>query len=155
MMLFANPAAGDPQFNLAQSYEEHHGGKLFTIFIQLSIAVFTLVLIWFSFIYYPSIVKQYEGIGLPQNQIVSSAINYGDFPIETVEFRLVYEAGSNTYYAFVEGNNVAEFAENKNRATLALKSALSLESVCDLNVIYTSTAKLDVPQELKNPATCR
>ncbi len=155
MVFFLRPAIDNAGYNLAEAQLEHHGGKLFTIFIQLSIAVFTLALIWFSFVYYPRIVSQYEGVGLPTSKIISSAATYGSFPIETSEFRLVYEINSNTYYAFIEGANIASFADNKNRATLALKSALSLETVCDLNVIYVSTAKLGVPQELKNPASCR
>ena len=143
------------QINLAQGVATGHGGKTFTIILQASIALFTVSLIWFSFIYYPKIVERFQGVGLPQKHFVSKAASFGQFPIETAQYRVVYEEGSGTYYAFIEGGNIADFASNKNRATLALKSALSLDSVCILNVIYASVQKLDVPQDLKNPISCR
>jgi len=155
MVFLFKPAVEPTQYNLLDPEGAHHGGKLFTIVIQLSIGIFTLALMWFAFIYYPGITEKYEGVGLPASTIISSATTFSSFPIETSQFRVTYEIGSNTYYAFIEGDNIADFGDNKNRSTLAIKSVLSLESVCDLNVIYSSTAKLNVPQELKNPASCR
>ena len=154
MNLFSTQTANSPQINLAESAQGDHT-KIFTVVLQASIAIFTVSLAWFSFIYYPKVVDRFKGVGLPQKTVVTQAANFGQFPIETGQFRIIYEESSKTYYAFIEGENLAEFADNKNRATLALKSALSLESVCTLNVIYASTAKLEVPQDLKNPASCR
>lgn len=153
-MVFSLKAATENyQYNLLENQQEH--SRLLTVFVQISIGIFTLALIWFAFVYYPRAVKQYEQVGLPSNKIISSASTFSGFPIETEQFRIVYEISSNTYYAFIEGDNIADFADNRNRANLALKSALSLETICDLNLIYSSVARVEVPQELKNPAACR
>ncbi len=143
------------QINLAPGSGESHRGRLFTVILQLSIFAFTISLVWFSFIYYPKVIDRFSKVGLPQQRVVSKAANFGEFPIQTQQYRIVYEESSNTYYAFIEGDNIAQFADNQNGASLALKSALSLDSVCSLNVIYASTKKLDIPQNLKNPASCR
>lgn len=154
MDLAQNAIVGQEQVNLAQKQGEPHGGKAFTIVIQLTIALFTIALVWFSFVFYPNIVNNFSGVGLPQAGITTNAATFGEFPIETDLFTVRYEEASNTYYAFIEGSNLAVFGDNKNRATLALKSAMSLQNVCGLNVIYASIAKLEIPQNLQRPSSC-
>ena len=155
MDIINNPAFNGSQINLAQGSGGSHHSRAFTVILQLSIFFFTVSLAWFSFVYYPKAVDKFATVGLPQQRVVSKAANFGEFPIETDQYRIVYEESSNTYYAFIEGKNIAEFADNKNGASLALKSALSLDSVCTLNVIFAPAAKIDVPQDLKNPVNCR
>lgn len=157
MDIINNPTISGPQINLTPGSggSTSHHGRAFTVILQLSIFAFTISLIWFSFVYYPKAVEKFATVGLPQQRIVSKAASFGEFPIETDQYRIVYEESSNTYYAFIEGKNIAEFTDNKNGASLALKSALSIDSVCTLNVIFAPVAKIDVPQDLKNPVSCR
>ncbi|OGD83370.1 hypothetical protein A3J17_03170 [Candidatus Curtissbacteria bacterium RIFCSPLOWO2_02_FULL_40_11] len=155
MAILNSVSANSTQFNLANDQNLGSGGKKFTIVLQLSIAVFTISLVWFSFIYYPKAVDRFQNVGLPQSKIITAAAASDGFPIETSQFRIVYESEPNTYYVFIEGEDIAEFADNKNSASIAIKSALSLASICELNIIYVSTEDLTVPQDLKNPASCR
>ncbi|OGD86587.1 hypothetical protein A2164_03470 [Candidatus Curtissbacteria bacterium RBG_13_35_7] len=143
------------QANFGQSKEFSHGHKITTVILQISIASFTICLVWFAFIYYPQIVKKFQKVGLPQTKVILNIeATSGSFPIETALYTIKYEKDSNTYYAFINGANSAEFVDNKNSATLALKSLLSVESICNLNVIFASTAGLDLPRELKRPTNC-
>ncbi len=150
----SNQIINGPQMNFDQNVPSGHRGRTFTVILQLSIAAFTASLVWFSFIYYPKVVDRFAKVGLPQSRVVSKAAEFGQFPIQTDQYRIVYEQSSNTYYAFIEGNNTPNFVDNKNGATLALKSALSLDSICSLNVIFASSKKLDIPQDLKKPVNC-
>lgn len=154
--MFGSTASAQSQINLAgSSVISHRDTKIFTVFLQLAIGLFTICLVWFSFVFYPRIVDRYKGVGLPQKNGIPDASASDGFPIETAEYRVVYEQGSNTYYAFIQGKNIADFVDNKNRASLALKNSLSLESVCNLNVIFVSSEQLEIPQDYKNPASCR
>lgn len=130
-------------------------GKAYNVVLQFSILVFTGALVWFSFVYYPKAVDKYKNIPLPASKSVSKvSANYSSFPIEAEAFRITYEAQANSYYIFVEGNNLAEYVEYKNSAVLALKTALSVESICTFNVIYVSTRDLKVPDNLKSTPNC-
>ncbi len=131
-------------------------GKLFTVFLQGSIAIFAIALFWFAFVYYPKAVDSYKNIPLPVKQMAGKvSANFSSFPITTDAFRVTYEAGPGSYYIFVNSDNLAQFVEDKNSAILALKTALSLESVCKLNIFYVSTKKLDVPDSLKVSPNCQ
>lgn len=150
------PSSNQQQINLAGTATiGQRDTKIFTIFLQLAIGLFTISLVWFSFVFYPRIVDRYKGVGLPQKAGIPDAAASDGFPIETAQFRVVYEQGSNSYYAFIQGKNIADFVDNKNSASLALKNSLSLDSVCNLNVIFVSTEQLEIPQDYKNPASCR
>lgn len=130
-------------------------GKAYNVVLQASIVVFTGALVWFSFVYYPKIVDKYKNIPLPASKsLVKVSANYSGFPIETEAFRITYEAEPNSYYIFVEGNNLVEYVEYKNSAVLALKTALSVESICTFNMIYVSTKDLEVPDNLKTTPSC-
>jgi len=154
-MAILNSATVGGQINLAGDSHLRTGGKKFTLVMQLSIALFTVSLVWFSFVYYPKAVDKFQKVGLPQGKVIAEAEASAGFPIETGQFRIVYEREPNVYYAFIEGENIAEYADNKNSATLSIKSALGLTSVCELNIVYVSTAELEVPQDLKSPANCK
>src|SRR3989344_3549828 len=155
MEQFSNQTWTFPQINLKQFPKASKKEKMFPIFLQISIFAFTISLVWFSFVYYPKIIDKFSKVGIPQPRIPSKAVNFGEFPVETDQFRIVYEQKSDTYYAFIEGDNINEFKENKNASNLALKNALSIESVCSLKVIYAPVVKLDISQDLKNPEKCR
>jgi len=130
--------------------------RVYTIVIQLSIVVFTGSLFWFAFAYYPKVIDKYKNVPLP---VVSStagkvSASYIGFPIETNAFRITYEGASNSYYVFVTGGNLPSFVENKNSAILALKTTLSVDSACRLNIFYVSTQKLKIPDNLKTTPNC-
>lgn len=127
-----------------------------TLIIQISILVFGASLVWFAFIYYPKVLDKYKNVPLPSSQSFGKvSANFSGFPIETTIFRITYEAKPNSYYVFVEGDTLPVFVDNKNRGILALKSALSLESVCKLNIFYVSTQRLEIPDNLKISPNCQ
>lgn len=129
--------------------------RIYNVVMQFSVVVFSLILVWFSFIYYPKIVNQYKNVatggGQPAGQV---SANFSNFPIETANYRIEFDKNSQNYYVFVGGATVGGFVENKNSAVLALKSALSLQSLCNLNIIYASVEKLTLPADLKSSTNC-
>lgn len=124
--------------------------------IQFLIVVFTISLVWFSFVYYPKALKKAGTAVLQKRPVVStvSAIS-GAFPIESVWYKIDYAKESNTYYVFVRGSNLAEFVQNKNSARLALKSALGVDSLCGFQVVYSSFNNLKVPAEFGKTQNCK
>jgi len=97
-------------------------------------------------------VNQYKsGAVLPTRTIYKPVYAESmQFPIETKAFRIVYEQKSGTYYAFIAGARLDEFVFNRDNAKLALKSALSLENLCNVKVIYASTGKLEIPDKFQD-----
>ena len=130
-------------------------GRTYTAILQISILVFGASLAWFAFIYYPKVVDRYKNVPLPSTQKFGNvSASFSGFPIETKNYRVTYEAKPNSYYVFVEGEDLPAFVDNKNRAILALKSTLSVESVCKLNIFYVSAARLEIPDNLKLSPNC-
>ena len=130
--------------------------RIYTAVVQMSILVFTCVLVWFAFVYYPKVVNNYKTGNFPKKNFVSGvAAASFKFPIETKIFRLVYEENSGTYYAFISGENLDDYLINKNSAQLAMKTALSRDSLCNVNIVYVSTANLKIPEKYKGNTDCR
>ena len=129
--------------------------KLYTPVLQLSIVALTSALVWFSFIYYPKVIHNYKTGNIKGRAVIKPvAANSTKFPIETTAYRIVYEESSQSYYTFVEGKNLDQFVVNKNNAELAIKTALSLEKLCGLNIIYASAANLKVPPQFQDSSNC-
>jgi len=130
--------------------------KIYNVVMQFSVVVFSITLAWFSFIYYPKIVNEYKNVatggGQPAGQV---SANFSNFPIETASYRIEFDKNSQNYYVFVKGTTVGGFVENKNSAELVLKSALSLQTLCNLNIIYVSTEKLILDANLKSSNNCK
>jgi len=120
--------------------------------LEISVVILTSALVWFAFVYYPRVVNQYKsGAVLPTRTIYKPVYAESmQFPIETKAFRIVYEQKSGTYYAFIAGARLDEFVFNRDNAKLALKSALSLENLCNVKVIYASTGKLEIPDKFQD-----
>ena len=119
--------------------------KIYNSVLQLSILVFTSFLVYFAFVYYPRAMNTYRNASLAQKPFIPPAQAISSrFPIETVNYRIVYESASETYYVFIQGDVLNEFVSNKNAADLAIKSALSEDSLCGLNIIYNSASGLSV-----------
>lgn len=130
--------------------------KLYNGILQGSILIFSAALVYFAFVYYPRVIRQYESGNLPaKNYFVApvSAVS-ASFPIETDAYRITYEKDTDSYYVLVSANTLDEYVANQNRARLALMSALSLESLCSYNVAYISSANLQVPAKYK-ASDCR
>ena len=134
----------------------HVTSGIHNIIIQISILAFGALLVWFAFVYYPKVIDKYKNVPLPTSQSSGKVLaNFSGFPIETVQFRITYEAKPNSYYVFVEGDSLPTFVDNKNRAILALKSVLSVESVCKVNIFYVSVQRLEIPDNLKISPNCQ
>lgn len=143
-----------PSIKFDKNVEKTGVVRVYNVILQLSILVFGASLVWFAFVYYPKVVDKYKNVPLPTKSSGNVSANFSGFPIETQTFRITYEAKPNSYYVFVEGDQLPTFVDNKNRAILALKSALSLESVCKLNIFYVSTQRLQIPDSLKVSPNC-
>ncbi len=124
--------------------------------LQISVVALSAALFWFAFIYYPRVVGELRsGRALVKNPFLKPvAANHYNFPIQTSAYRISYEPKSNTYYVFVNGNGLEEFAYNRDNAKLALKTALSMENLCEVNVIYSSRTNLKVPQRYNDNSDC-
>ncbi|KKS04072.1 hypothetical protein A2W70_02585 [Candidatus Curtissbacteria bacterium RIFCSPLOWO2_02_41_11] len=127
--------------------------KIYTWVLEISVVVLTSALVWFAFVYYPKVVDQYKsGAVLPTKTIYKPVYAESmQFPIETSAYKIVFESRSNTYYAFINGARLDEFVFNRDNTKLALKSALSVENLCSVKVIYASTQKLEIPDQFQNP----
>lgn len=129
--------------------------KVYNRVIQFSTLFLTICLAWFAFIYYPKAINDYKIGNFPKKAVVAPvSATSKQFPIETSAYRIVYEVGSNTYYVFVAGNDLENYAVNRNGAKLALKSALSLDNLCSLTVLYSSSSGLQVPEQFRDNGDC-
>ncbi len=131
--------------------------KIYNSVLQLSILVFTAALVYFSFVYYPGIINQYKSGKIPVSKgVIAPVVAKAEkFPIETAAFRIVREEAANVYFVYVNGETLDKFVINKSGADLTLKSVLSMESICNLDVRYSSTAKLEVPQKYLVVDSCK
>lgn len=126
--------------------------KTFTLVMQLSIILLTLVLFWFAFVFYPETIHNIQtgkftfGINLFESATASSY----SFPIETPGYKIEKSREGGSFYVFVNGADLFQYETNRNNARLALKTALSLEDTCSIDVVYVSLAKLKVPDSLKS-----
>ena len=129
--------------------------RIYTPLLSLSIVGLTWALVWFAFIYYPKVISDYKtGRVLSKPLFRTVAAQSQNFPVETEFYRLVYEQRSNTYYVFIEGNELTEYQANRDAAYLALKTSLSAVDLCNFNVIYVSNQRLQIPQNLQDPNDC-
>lgn len=129
--------------------------KILIRVMQLSTVFLTIALFWFAFVFYPKTIKDVEkGKFTYKNaEIKPVAATSYTFPINTSAYKI--EVGkSGDYYVLINGNNLSEYEVNRSSAKLTLKTALSLEDTCSVNVIYVSTAKLAIPENLKS-SDCR
>ena len=125
--------------------------RLYNGILQGSILIFSAALVYFAFVYYPQTIRQYESGSIPlQKSFITpvSAVSTS-FPIETDAYRITYEKDADSYYLIISGNTLDEYVVNQNGARLALLSALSSESLCSYNVVYVSSANLQVPEQYK------
>ena len=125
--------------------------RLYNGILQGSVLIFSAALVYFAFVYYPQTIRQYESGSIPlQKSFITpvSAVSTS-FPIETDAYRITYEKDADSYYLIISGNTLDEYVVNQNGARLALLSALSSESLCSYNVVYVSSANLQVPEQYK------
>lgn len=120
--------------------------------MQGATILLSLVLFWFAFIYYPKIIRNIETgkISISQHILKPVTATSYVFPIETTGYKIEKGQENYNYYIVVKGSNLIEYEVNRNNARLALKTALSLENTCSINVVYVSLARLNVPDSLKS-----
>lgn len=118
-----------------------------TVTIVLSITLF-----WFAFVYYPKTIRNIETgkISIAPKIIKPVTATSYVIPIETAAYKIEKSREDDNYYVIVKGDDLAKYEVNRNNARLALKTALSLETTCSINVVYVSSAKLNVPDSLKS-----
>lgn len=124
--------------------------------LQGSVVVLGVMLFWFAFIYYPGVVTDFKlGKVLPEKTVFQpvSASSYS-FPIKTQAYSIQYAPKSGIYYVSVVGTTLPEYVFNRDNAKLALKTATSLTSLCNINVVYVSANSLDVPLQYRDAKDC-
>lgn len=131
--------------------------KVYNAILHFSIFAFTFVFAWFVFVYYPTIVREFKSGKIPQARLVPTAVasDVTRFPIQLAGYYTIeHDVKSPNYYAFIGGSNLAEYVNNKIAAELSLKNALSEDSLCRVNIIFSSTAGLSVPDQYKKVTRC-
>lgn len=131
--------------------------KASVVFLQLFLVGFTTILLFSIFVVYPAVSGQRRIASTPNLNVVGDvkADNTSSFPIENAQYKISYEKRSDTYYLFIKGADLDTFVENKNKAQLALKNVLVLESLCNKNIIITSAVGLSVPAEFLKVSNCK
>lgn len=125
------------------------------IALQGLILVFSVSLIYFTFVYYPRVAGQIRLTVPFSNLFVDKVVAGGEsFPVETTSYKITYERGSSLYYVFVQGSTLSQYVENKLAAQLALKNTLQADTLCDLNIIYSSVSRLEIPKEYTITSNC-
>ncbi len=105
--------------------------------------------------YYPSALSKASlGIAFEPFTKDKVIVNTGDFPVVTDGYKITYASDSDLYYVFLDGSTLPEYIENKVAAQLSLKNILSLETLCNLKVIYASSADLELDQEYTRTSGC-
>lgn len=129
--------------------------RLYNSILQGSILIFTSILVYFSFVYYPQAVNFYKSVNVASKPLISPVVAQSNqFPIETNNYKITFEEASETYYVFVEGDNLDTFSINKQGAELALKNAISENSLCNTNIIYASSSNFKVPHRYLGSTGC-
>ena len=130
--------------------------KFYNAILQGSILIFSAALVYFAFVYYPQAIRQYESGNIPPQKPLVAPVSavFQKLPIETDAYRITYEKDTDSYYVIISGNTLDKYVVNQNGARLALMSALSAESLCSYNVVYVSSANLQVPEQYK-ASDCR
>lgn len=130
--------------------------KHYSTILEVSILCLGGILFWFAFVYYPRIVSDLRlGKTLPARTVFKpvAASSY-TFPIKTETYRIEFDQAANIYFAYVAGETLPEYVFNRDSAKLTLKSALSMEDLCNVNVVYTSVQGLDVPGQYRGNIDC-
>jgi hypothetical protein len=123
------------------------------IALQILIVIFTFCLMWLAFVIFPKIAKE-QSRGLNFHPIPQVLASTKSFPISTPFYGISQEK-SGIYHVVVEGKFMDEYLENKNAAQLALKNALSADTLCGQKIIYTSAAQLDLSQGHITTSNCK
>ena|SRR3989344_5458896 len=113
--------------------------EIFNKTLKAATVVLTISLLWFSFVYYPKAVNRLKsesaaGRGLIGNVQASSL----GFPFENSRFRIEYVSWSNFYLVTIHAKTADQFSQYKTESQLTLKNILSVDSLCGLNVAYST-----------------
>jgi len=135
----------------------HPAYKVYNGVLQFSILFFTLALVYFAFVYYPRVINEFKRGNVPASQPVFTPViaTAEDFPIQTNNYRMVYESGSDTYYVHVAGSTLDKYMLNVNSAQLTLKNILVAESLCGYNIVVVSAENIEVPEQYRGLPSCR
>ena len=130
--------------------------KHYSAILQASVLCLGGLLFWFAFVYYPGVVADLKlGKTLPANIVFKpvSATSH-TFPIKTETYRIEFDQTANVYYSAIAGRTLPEYVFNRDNAKLALKSALSMDDLCTVDVAYASREGFEVPQQYRDSRGC-
>ena len=135
----------------------HPAYKIYRGVLQFSILSFTLALVYFAFVYYPSVINKFKSGNIPAAQPIFTPViaTAESFPIQTNNYRMTFEEGSETYYVFIYGATLDRYLLNKNSAQLSLKNILAEDSICGYNVVFTSEENIQIPPQYLGNPNCR
>jgi len=130
--------------------------SLYPRVLQGSVVILGAALFWFAFVYYPKVVTDFKlGKVLPEKTVFKPVVASSyTFPITTYAYKIEVGPKSGIYYVTVSGQTVPEYVFNRDNAKLALKTAISLSSLCNINVVYASSSGLDVPLQYRSVSDC-
>lgn len=126
--------------------------QIITRVMQGATTILSIMLFWFAFVYYPKTILNIETGKISIGSKILKPVTATSYvlPIDTEGYRIEKSREDDNYYVIVKGRNLAQYEVNRNNARLALKTALSLETTCSINVVYVSSSKLNVPDSLKS-----
>lgn len=133
-----------------------HINSLYPRVLQGSVVVLGAVLFWFAFVYYPKVVTDFKlGKVLPEKTVFHPVVASSySFPVTTSAYKIDYAQKSGIYYVSVAGTTLQEYVFNRDNAKLALKTAISSTSLCNVNVVYVSSSGLDVSARYRAAKDC-
>lgn len=114
--------------------------KILDRVLKAATVFLTLSLVWFSLVFYPKVVNQYKsyqtrGGGLVGNVEASSK----SLPYENGHFKIQYLEKSNVYVVTILAQTADQYTQYQDEAGLTLKNILSLDKLCGLNIVYSSS----------------
>lgn len=130
--------------------------RAYNAILHFSVFAFTFAFVWFVFVYYPNIIREFKSGHIPQAHIVPAAVasNITKFPVEMQGYKIEHDYKSPNYYVIIAGGNLVQYVNNKIAAELTLKNVLSADSLCRTNIIFASAGKLSVPSQYSRPSNC-
>jgi hypothetical protein len=130
--------------------------KIYPYTVKFTIISLTIAFFWFTFVFYPKAIKNYQSQSNISTRLTPLVLaDSHSLPIDTSAYTISFNKNTDSYGVIVKANDYLSYTVNRNSAKLALKSALSVESLCSFNVTYSPQKGLKIPKSLINePDSC-
>jgi hypothetical protein len=126
--------------------EDQLSGILDRVF-KASIVLLTLALVWFGFVYYPKITDRFKTQTTDRGIVGNVEASSRSLPYGNGRFRIQYLGKSNVYLVAISGATIEQYTQYRDEAELTLKNILSVDSLCGLNIAYSSNLPFSVPKK--------